>query len=212
MDIDNLTIWSNALTIINLSIYYKFITFCLQNLLRLFLSILIIFNSSKFLDRYLSNFTYVILCSIRGGGKRVSRIKRRMEGKVHLPARSSRTNFFFFFYPSCLVIVRNTIIDEFQALIKSDADDFPPLPISIIESFSTRDTRLFLFSLSFFLSSFLLFVLDFSTLSIPLNSIDDARYFRNTTRQRKISEFLEWRCDRSIESMCKTIYSKPEKN
>ena len=210
MDIDNLTIWSNALIIINLSIYYKFITFCLRNLLRLFLSILIIFNSSKFLDRYLSNFTYVILCSIRGGGKRVSRIKRRRGRFIYSLDRVGRI--FFFFHPSCLVIVRNTIIDEFQALIKSDADDFPPLPISIIESFSTRDTRLFLFSLSFFLSSFLLFVLDFSTLSIPLNSIDDARYFRNTTRQRKISEFLEWRCDRSIESMCKTIYSKPEKN
>lgn len=86
-----------------------------------------------------------------------------MEGEVHLPARSSRTNFFFFFHPSCLVIVRNTIIDEFQALIKSDADDFPPLPISIIESFSTRDTRLFLFSLSFFLPSF------FSSSIFPLS-------------------------------------------
>lgn len=114
---------------------------------------------------------------------------------VHLPC----SNFFFFFHPSCLVIVHNTIIDEFQALIKSDADDFPPLPIPIIESFSTRGTRLFLF---FLLSSFL-----FSSFSIfPLLPLPRSLLIRLTTRdifetQHGNEKFpiLEWRSDRSID-------------
>lgn len=92
---------------------------------------------------------------------------------------------------------------------------FPPPPIPIIESFSTRGTRLFLF-FSFFLPS-----------SFPLvPPLSRSSLIRLTTRdifetQPGNGKFpiLEWRCDRSIDrstarpsrillSMCKTIYSE----